>query len=436
MSSAKISIWDTTVGYISWDNRNNTAIFESEKGYVDSPINIAPLLHPDKKELLFGNNHHEKFLGMIPTFNDSLPDSFGNVVFKEWLEQIDIDQSEMNPIERLLYVGKRGIGALEYHKGKDIPNITHNLDLSELSQISDKIIKRKYLQEDFIHNPDALRNILTIGSSVGGAQAKILVAITREQKKENEKILAGDIIHPIPVDYYIVKLEHDSQDTWYREKNYVEFVYNQIAKDIGINVTDSRLILEGGRAHFASKRFDRVNNRKIHKQTVNALTGFFGKNTEFSYEHIFRVMEYLKLPSDQKNQLFMQMVFNVVASNRDDHTKNFSFLMDEKGQWSFSPAYDLTFPFDPYQSFGIPHKISINNKVKGINREDLVVTAKKVGILNYNEIIDNIVDCVSTFSKRIKEYDLNQKTVQLVMADIEKNINRVKSSSDNSYEIY
>ena len=132
----------------------------------------------------------------------------------------------------------------------------------------------------------------------------------------------------------------------------------------------------------------------------------------------------------------MQMVFNVVASNRDDHTKNFSFLMDEKGQWSFSPAYDLTFPFDPYQSFGIPHKISINNKVKGINREDLVVTAKKVGILNYNEIIDNIVDCVSTFSKRIKEYDLNQKTVQLVMADIEKNINRVKSSSDNSYEIY
>ena len=215
-------------------------------------------------------------------------------------------------------------GATEYHEWKDIPNITHNLDLSELAQISDKIIKRKYEQEDFVHNPDALRNILTIGSSVGGAQAKILVAITREQKKENEKILAGDIIHHIPVDYYIVKLEHDSQDIWNREKNYVEFVYNQIAKDIGINVADSRLICEGGRAHFASKRFDRVKNRKVHKQTVNALTGFFGKNTEFSYEHIFSVMEHLKLPSNQKEQLFMQMVFNVVASNRDDHTKNFS----------------------------------------------------------------------------------------------------------------
>ena len=432
MSSAKISIWNTTIGYISWDDQNNTAIFESDQEYIDSPFNIAPLIHPDKKELLFGNNYHEQFNGMIPTFNDSLPDSFGNVVFKEWLEQVEVDQSEMNPVERLLYVGRRGVGATEYHKSKDIPNISHNIDLFELAEISDKIIKRKYEQEDFMHNPEALRNILTIGSSVGGAQAKILVAITREQRKENEKILAGDIIHHIPVDYYIVKLEHDSQNVWNREKNYVEFVYNQIAKDIGINVTDSRLIFEGGRAHFASKRFDRVGNRKIHKQTVNALTGFYGKNTEFSYENIFKVMEYLKLPSHQKEQLFMQMVFNVVASNRDDHTKNFSFLMDEQGQWALSPAYDLTFPFDPYQSFAVPHKIAINGKVKGINREDLVVTAKKVGILRYNEIIDNVVAKVATFSNRIKEYDLNQKTIQLVVTDIMKNIKRVKPDSESS----
>ena len=429
MSSAKISIWDTTVGYITWDNRNNTAIFESEQEYLDSPFNIAPLIHPNKEELIFGNNHHEKFLGMIPTFNDSLPDSFGNIVFKEWLEQIDMDQAKMNPIERLLYVGKRGVGALEYQEEKNLPTINHNLDLSELAQISDKIIKRKYAQEDFLHNPDALRNILTIGSSVGGAQAKILLAITKEQKKENEKILAGDILHPIPVDYYIVKLEHDPQNIWNREKNFVEFVYNQIARDIGIHVADSRLIQEGGRAHFASKRFDRVNNIKVHQQTVNALTGFFGKNTQFSYEHIFKIMEYLKLPNAQKDQLFMQMIFNVAASNRDDHTKNFSFLMNHKGEWSLSPAYDLTFPFDPYQSFVIPHKISINNKVKGIERKDLVITAKKAGILHHNEIIDKVVDHVSSFSSRIKDYAVSQKTVRLITSDIEKNIKRIKLGS-------
>jgi serine/threonine-protein kinase HipA len=127
----------------------------------------------------------------------------------------------------------------------------------------------------------------------------------------------------------------------------------------------------------------------------------------------------------------MQMVFNVVASNRDDHTKNFSFLMDENGQWSLSPAYDLTFPFDPYHSFVIPHQISINNKVKGINREDLVATAKKVGILRHNEMIDNVVDNLASFSSRIKQYGLNEKTIQLVVADIEKNISRVKPSSNN-----
>ncbi len=424
MSNAKITIWDTTLGYVSWDEVNRTSIFEPDEEYLDSPFNIAPLIHPDKSEMLYGDDFSEKFLGMIPTFNDSLPDSFGNVVFKEWLEQHDMDQSKMNPIERLLYIHKRGVGALEYHEGKDIPNIIHNLNLLDLAQVSDKIIKRKYEQKDYLHNPDALANILAIGSSVGGAQAKILVAITKEQHKENEKILAGDIIHPIPVDYYIVKLEHDPHNIWSREKNYIEFTYNQIARDIGINVAESRLIHEGGRAHFASKRFDRAGNEKVHQQTVNALTGFFGRNTQFSYENMFKIIEYLRLPNAQKDQLFMQMVFNVMASNRDDHTKNFSFLMDKKGQWSLSPAYDLTFPFDPYQSFAVPHQISINGKVKEIQREDLVATAKKVGILRYNELINRVAEHLTEFNSRIKEFDLNKKTVQLVTDDIQRNLKR------------
>jgi len=360
-----------------------------------------------------GHDFHDKFNGLIPAFNDSLPDAFVNIVFKEWLEQNDMNQSDMNPVERLLYVGRRGIGALEYHEGKDIPNTIENIDLEELSQISDKIIRRKYGQEDYLHNPEALKNILTIGSSVGGAQAKILIAITKE-----DKLLAGDVIHSQPVDYYIVKLEHDSQNIWNKEKNYVEYVYNQIASDIGINVAESRLIREGGRAHFASKRFDRVDNQKIHKQTVNALTGFFGKNHEFSYEDIFKVIEYLGLSYTHSEQLFMQMVFNIAASNRDDHTKNFSFLMNQNGEWSLSPAYDLTFPFDPYQSFVIPHQISINNKNKDITREDVENVAKRVGIRNYNQIIEKVIEQVSTFPERIKEYNLNSRTIELIVKDL------------------
>lgn len=427
MSSAKITIWENTVGYLTWDDRTQTAIFEAEKSYINSPLNIAPILHRDKEEMIFGNNFSDKFQGMIPTFNDSLPDSFGNIIFKEWLEQVDLNQSDMNPVERLLYVGKRGVGALEYLVGKEIPNLTQNIDLEELSNISDTILKKKYNQNDFLNNPEALQNILTIGSSVGGAQAKILVAITQD-----DSLLAGDVLHEYPAEYYIVKLEHNSQDKWCQEKNFVEYVYNSIAKDIGINVAPSRLLTEGGRTHFASKRFDRQIDvktgaiRKIHQQTVNALAGFFGKNYEFGYEDIFKIMEFLKLPYADKEQLFSQMVFNIVSGNRDDHTKNFSFVMNDLGQWSYSPAYDLTYPFDPYQSFYVPHQISINSKVKNISYQDILDVSKKVGILGAKAIIENVLDHINSFSHKIKQFDLNDKTVQLINKEISRNISNLK----------
>ncbi len=421
MSSAKITIWNTVVGYLYWDDRNNAAIFEADSEYLKAPYNIAPIIHSNKEEKLFGNDFHEKFNGMIPAFNDSLPDSFGNIIFKEWLEQNNINQSDMNPVERLLYVGKRGVGALEFHEGKEIPQIVQNIDLNELAKISDKILKRKYEQKDFMHHPEALKNILTIGSSVGGAQAKILVSLTKE-----DTLLAGDIIHDQAVDYYIVKLEHDPKNIWHKKKNYVEYVYNQMARDAGINVAESRLIEEGGRAHFASKRFDRVDNKKMHQQTVNALCGFYGKNYEFSYSDIFKIIQRLDLPYANSEQLFMQMVFNVAASNRDDHTKNFSFLMSEKGEWFLSPAYDLTFPFDPHETFSPQHQISINGKTKEINGADIKSVAKLAGIRNYKQIVHKVIEQVATFEKRIKKYDLNSKTIKLIVKELENNRKRLE----------
>jgi serine/threonine-protein kinase HipA len=181
-----------------------------------------------------------------------------------------------------------------------------------------------------------------------------------------------------------------------------------------------------GKTHFASKRFDRNNNERIHSQTVNALTGFYGRNTEFSYEDIFRIISYLDLPYSNSEQLFIQMVFNVAASNRDDHTKNFSFLMDKLGQWQLSPAYDITFPFDPYQTFYTPHQISINSKNRDIERKDLEAVAKTVGIRNSKQIIDRVVDSLQTFENRIKQYNLNSKTIKLIFNELEQNRKRLK----------
>ncbi len=166
----------------------------------------------------------------------------------------------------------------------------------------------------------------------------------------------------------------------------------------------------------------------MHTQTVNALTGFYGRNTEFSYEEIFRIIAYLDLPYVNFEQLFTQMVFNVAASNRDDHTKNFSFMMNKSGEWSLTPAYDLTYPFDPYQNFNTPHQISINGKNLGIDRKDIESVAKKVGIRNYNQIINRVIDSVATFENKIQQYGLNKNTTQLIVNDLESNRKRISKS--------
>ncbi len=420
MSTARIKIWDTIVGYLYWDAQNHTAIFETDSTYQEASFNIAPFIHQNKKQKLSGGDFHKNFNGLIPTFNDSLPDAFGNTVFLEWLIKNNLDQSQMNPVERLLYIGKRGAGALEYEIEKPLPEMSGLIDMNELAFISDLIIKKKYALKDHQHNPEALKNILSIGSSIGGAQAKILIATNLDSN-----ILAGDIIHSEPVNYYIVKLQHDPFSVWAQEKNKVEYVYNEMAREAGINVAKFKFFHEDGKTHFASKRFDRIDNEKVHSQTVNALSGFYGRNTQYSYEQIFRIMEAFRLPYENFKQLFTQMTFNVAASNRDDHTKNFSFLMNKNGEWSLSPAYDITYPFDPYHSFKVPHQIAINGKNINIERRDIEAVAKKVGIRGYHKIIDRVLESVSSFRERIKAYDLNKNTIQILNKELEENIKKL-----------
>lgn len=418
MSVARVSIWGITVGYLAWDGIKHHSIFEPDAEYVKSDFNLAPILHPQKKEILYGNDFHEKFEGLIPVFKDSLPDAFGNVVFKEWLEQSGLKESDMNPVERLLYVGRRGMGALEYHVEKGNANVIQNIDLEELSTISDLIIKRKY---ESIGGIRSLENILKIGASVGGAQAKILVA----KRRGTEEYLAGDIVHDGDADYYIIKLGHDTSQIWHREKNVVEFIYNQIAREIGLNVPESELIFQGERVHFQTKRFDRVNNVRWHTQTVSAMAGFYGRTNEFGYENIFKIIDFLKLSDDHKKQLFLNMIFNVAASNRDDHTKNFSFLMSPLGEWAVSPAYDLTYPVDPFQNFGMVHKITVNGKDRNIDRSDILQVADKIGLIGAHEMIDKVISGVNGFRKMAQSFDINKKTVDIIDSELQKNIMRL-----------
>ncbi|MBI1835641.1 MAG: type II toxin-antitoxin system HipA family toxin [Flavobacteriia bacterium] len=422
MSSIKVKIWDETIGYLYWDGVNNRSIFELDSDYQESNLNISPLLINKKIKIHTATTYEPIFQGLPPSIADSLPDYFGNRVFQTWLNQNNILESELNPIERLMYTGKRGIGAMEYEPGKSIINTIDTVDFGEIVEISEKIISNKYAFSDFINNQQALQNILTIGSSVGGAQAKILVAV----HPKTGEIKAGDVLHEDKeFDYFIVKLGHESESVWGKEKTSVEYVYYLMAKNAGLTINDSKLIENQGNIHFQTKRFDRVKGEKIHFQTLLAITGYSSKTSVFNYEQCFVVLEQMKFKHLDKEMLFRQMVFNIASCNMDDHLKNLGFILNREGNWSLSPSYDLTYPFDPFLPSLKFHKMNINGKSKDIEREDILKMAQKVGIRNPHGIIEEVKNAVSEFEQLAKNYEIGNYSRKTISTDIQKAINRI-----------
>jgi len=423
MSQLKVNIWDTTVGYLSWDEVNNNAVLELDDDYQSNTLNISPLLMDKSLKTHYGDIYNTVFLGLPPLLSDSLPDFFGNRVFQEWLIQHKYQETDLNPVDRLLYIGKRGTGAIEYEPAKEMNAETTTIDFSSLASIAEKIIQNKYAFQDFVANEQALQNILNIGSSVGGAQAKVLIA----ENKKTGMLKAGDILHASSdYDYYIVKLAHNTNTPWGNEKTSVEYVYYLMAQQAGIQIMPSKLIEKEGAAHFKTQRFDREKGKKIHLQTLHSLTGYSNKRIAFSYEKAFQVFEQLQLSHTSKEAFFRQMVFNVASCNMDDHMKNFSFLMNPNGVWSYAPAYDLTYPFDPYLPSLKFHKMTIDGKSKNISKNDLLQIAKSVRITNANEIIASICNSVLQFNTLAKPYKISNKTRNFIDNDIKQAVKNLR----------
>jgi len=419
VSNVRVKIWDETVGYLSWDSQNNTAVFELDRAYQDAEYNISPLLLDKQQRLHFGGAYDGPFQGLPPIIADSLPDRFGNRVFQEWLIQNNYHLNDLNSVDRLMYVASRGMGALEYEPGKDVIGSISKFDFNELAAVSKKIIENKYEYSDFVKNQEALQHILNIGSSVGGAQAKVLVAI----HKQTNELRAGDVLHQgSEYDYYIVKLAYDSDTPWGAEKTSVEYVYHRMASECGIKMMPCELLVINDSVHFKTKRFDRVGGQKLHTQTLAALTGYTNRNVPFSYEQIFRLMEQLQVSHRDKEQLFKHMVFNVASCNMDDHMKNFGFIMERNGQWCLSPAYDLTYPFDPYLPSMMFHKMSINGKTKDVTREDVFAVGRLVGIRNSKGIVGEICDAVGSFDEKAKDFKISNRTASTIQLQLEKRI--------------
>lgn len=383
---AEVKLWGTTVGYLANDEENNV-YFTYDPAFITRGIEISPIVMPLRKEpYSFPRLTSETFRTLPGLFADSLPDKFGRKVINEYLISIGRDKNSLTPIEELLYIGKRGMGALEYY-----PYLDGTLDESTEIRIEDiasaarDVLKRRN-EAEIKPEIGRLRDLIKIGSSAGRAKAKAIIAYN----EETGVYRSGQIDAGEGFTYWIVKfdkLDKEEKDSFFDSyQTREEYAYYLMARSAGINMAECRLLKEGEDYHFMTKRFDRYVDekgvlRKLHMGTACGLAHIdYADKHNFSYSALFSILDRLHCPFEDRYELFRRMVFNVMASNYDDHSKNFSFLMDREGKWRLSPAYDLTYANDPNSNYINNHQCLVNGKFEGIGTDDLLKVGTDAGL--------------------------------------------------------
>lgn len=327
---------------------------------------------------------------------DSLPDTYGRALFDRWLSLTG--RTVSNSIETLCFLGNRCMGALEFEPalGTSIGE-DKTIEIDSLVEVAKEALSEKNEFATNINNDRkaAIADILRLGTSAGGQRAKAIIAYN----KTTGEFRSGQIAAPSGFDYYLIKLDGVSAKAGFKETEYfgrLEYSFYKLIRECGIDMTDCSLIEENGRAHFLTKRFDRERGKKVHMQTLCGIAHYdYRIHRAYSYEQAFNVMRTLRLPYSEAQEMFRRMVFNVILRNQDDHTKNISFLMDERGKWRLTPAYDMGYVYNPNGGWTATHQMSINGKFDNITRQDLIECAAKNNIKGANEIIDHIKEAAS-----------------------------------------
>lgn len=411
MTAAEVKIWGELAGAVVWDDTNRLGTFEFAPGFKKQQWELSPLKMPlGSSQMIFSFPElrkerfatYDTFRGLPGMLADVLPDRFGNQLINRWLAGMGRPQDSMNPVEMLLFLGSRGMGALEFEPSslKENKN-TFPIELESLVQIAKIMMdKRSMFQTNIIkYEEKAVIDILKIGTSAGGARPKALIAYN----EKNGEIRSGQTKAPEGFEHWLIKLDGVSDVQVGESKGYgrVEMAYYLMAIDCGIEMMPSTLLEENNRAHFMTKRFDRIGrDTKHHIQTFCAMQHFdFNLVTSFSYEQLFQTMRELRLSYEEIEQMYRRMVFNVLSRNCDDHTKNFSFMM-EKGQgWKLAPAYDICHAYRPDSAWVSQHALSINHKRINITREDLLLLAQAVNCKKAPTIINEINAVVTNWKK-------------------------------------
>lgn len=414
---AKVRLYGKSLGAFRWDAARNVAQFEYDPEFISTGLEPSPIVMPVRPGRIysFGNLNPDTFNGLPGMLADSLPDTYGKALFEKWLALTG--RTSGNPIESLCFLGKRCMGALEFEPAVG-PDSDKNMkfEMESLVRVANESLRGKKLfnvniEED---RKNAISEILRLGTSAGGQRAKAIIAYN----KQTGEIKSGQIQVPEGFDYYIIKLDGVSAGAGFREtQNFgrLEYSFSLLVKECGIEMSDCSLIEENGRAHFLTKRFDRVGKEKIHMQTLCGIAHYdYRERYAYSYEQAFNIMRRLGLPYSQAQEMFRRIVFNVVMRNQDDHTKNISFLMGKDGKWRLSPAYDMGFAYNPVGLWTSSHQMSVNGKYDNIHRDDLLALAGSNGIKNASDTIDKICDVASRWAEIAKNCGVPKRIISTI----------------------
>lgn len=420
VNTVRVKMWGTTVGYLHQDD-NGMVGFQYDEEFLKSNIEISPIKMPlSTVTYTFPALPEQTFHGLPGMVADSLPDKFGNIVINRYLESQGRTADSLSVIEKLCYTGKRGMGALEYEPSQELTSMNETVDLDALTKLASEILSEKE-QIHIEKNDNLMAQLMECGSSVGGARAKTLIA----WNPETNDIRSGQINAGKGYEYWLLKFDNikNNKDKDSRpddgEYTKVEYAYYLMALDAGIEMSGCRLYKENGSAHFMTKRFDRkgVKGEKLHMQSLCALAHMdFNSPRAYSYEEAFAVMKQLRLPYSDFAQLFRRMVFNEYAKNYDDHTKNISFLMDKKGVWSLSPAYDITFSYRKDSIWVSAHQMLINGKSDNITKEDMLKVAEKAGIKKSDAVksIEQVINSVSEWEHFAEKSGMSEYNIKRI----------------------
>lgn len=422
---AQVKMFDRIVGSVSWSPQYGIARFEYDTDFVRSGIQPSPILMPTREGRIysFGELNNETFKGLPGMLADSLPDTYGRALFDKWLTLTG--RTSGNAIESLCFMGKRCMGALEFEPAiEGSSSSEQKIELDSLISVArDALSEKDKFQTNLSDDKKAaIAEILRLGTSAGGQRAKAIIAYN----KATGEVRSGQIDAPQGFDYYLIKLDGISATAGFKETNNygrLEYSFAKLVRACGINMEECSLIEENGRAHFLTKRFDRVNGEKIHMQTLCGIAHYdYRLLRGYSYEQAFNIMRGLKLTYQEAQEMFRRIIFNVVIRNQDDHTKNISFLMDRHGKWRLSPAYDMGYAYNPKGDWTSAHQMSVNGKFDNITRTDLLELASRNNIRNAAQIIDEVCDVCAGWSQIAKECDVPKHMIDKILPNLQLSI--------------